>query len=221
ILAIDRLHIHQFDRIGIVGKNGAGKSTLLKVIMGEVVPAEGTIISHVSPAYFEQIEPPTTEEVDGEMLSRLGVSDVYEHASGGEETRLKLAQLFSQYNEALLMDEPTRHLDEEGISFLTESLQYYYGALVLVSHDRQVLDDVVTKIWEVHDGKITVYNGNYTAYEAAKKEEKETHIEAHESYMKEKARLQKAAAEKMQKANKLLQSNAARQKKAEGKPRIE
>src|SRR5699024_8205247 len=130
-------------------KNGAGKSTLLKVFAGQITPAAGNITRHVEPAYFGQVKAPVEKEIDGEMLSKLGVSDVHDHASGGEETRLKIAELLSEYHEAMLIDEPTSHLDREGISFITETLQYYYGALLMVSHDRMLLDDVVTTIWEV------------------------------------------------------------------------
>lgn len=218
ILAIDQLHVHQFDRIGIVGKNGVGKSTLLDVLAGKIKPAKGHILGHVDTAYFKQVERPAESTADGAMLSKLGVSDVGRHASGGEKTRLKLAQLFSRYHEAMLLDEPTTHLDEEGISFLINELEYYYGALIMVSHNRQFLDDVVSTIWEIKDGKVAVYKGNYTAYEAAKKEEKEKQLHKHAGYMKEKARLQKAASLKKEQAHKLLETNAKGKQKAKEKP---
>jgi macrolide transport system ATP-binding/permease protein len=65
---------------------------------------------------------------------------------------LKLAGIFSTYYEGLLIDEPTTHLDEAGVQFFIDELRYYYGALVLVSHDRHVLDELVTKIWELKTG---------------------------------------------------------------------
>src|SRR5690606_4576356 len=119
----------------------------------------------------------------------------------------KLAQLFSTYHEGLLIDEPTTHLDQEAIKFFIEELRYYYGALVLVSHDRYVLDQLVTKIWEVENGKVTEYTGNYSDYAAQKELQKKQQLEMHEKYMKEKSRLMKAAEEKMKKADKITQAN--------------
>ena len=156
ILKIERLAVHQFDRIGIVGKNGAGKSTLLKLLANNIQPTRGTVKRHVESGYFKQLEAPTVEEADGALLGRLAVPKNSEELSGGEQTRLKLAQLFTHYYEALLIDEPTTHLDQEGISFLLDELRYYYGALVLISHDRVVLDALVTTIWEVRDGEVHV-----------------------------------------------------------------
>src|SRR5699024_6641705 len=110
ILTIEQLRVHQFDRIGIIGKNGAGKSTLLNIFAGKITPAAGNITRHVEPAYFEQVKAPVANEMDGEMLSRLGVSDIHNHASGGEETRLKHAKMLSEYHKAMLIDEPTSQI---------------------------------------------------------------------------------------------------------------
>ncbi len=142
LLNIEKLAVHQFDRIGIVGKNGAGKSTLMKLLAGKLQPVSGKLKSHVHFGYFEQMEAPTLIEADPQLLGKLAVPTYSEGLSGGEQTRLKLAQLFTSYEEALLIDEPTTHLDQLGISFLLDELRYYYGALVLISHDRAVLSDV-------------------------------------------------------------------------------
>lgn len=90
---------------------------------------------------------------------------------------MKLAQLFTHYYEALLIVEPTTHLDQEGISFLLDELRYYYGALVIISHDCAVLDELVTTIWEVHEGKVRIYSGNYSEYLVQKKLEREQQSE--------------------------------------------
>lgn len=200
ILKIERLAVHQFDRIGIVGKNGAGKSTLVKLLAGMIQPSSGIVHRHVDFGYFEQMEAPSDREADLEWLGKLKVSPYMDQLSGGEETRLKLARLFTHYTESLLIDEPTTHLDQEGISFVLDELRYYYGALVLISHDRALLDELVTTIWEVTEGKVRVYTGNYSAYIAQKALEREQQNEAHEQYLKEKGRLEKAAQEKMKKA---------------------
>lgn len=208
ILNIPRLAVHQFDRIGIVGKNGAGKSTLLKLMDGQLKPDKGQVKRFIDVAYFDQLSAPATAEIDYELKGKLSIPDTsIEKLSGGEQTRLKLAHIFSNYYEGLLIDEPTTHLDREGIEFFVEQLTYYYGALVLVSHDRYVLDQLVTKIWEVEDGKVTEYTGNYSDYVSQKELEKKQQLEQHEQYEKEKERLLQSAEQKMKKAEKITQAN--------------
>lgn len=217
VLKIERLAIHQFDRIGIVGKNGAGKSTLLKLIADRIQSTSGKIERYVEHGYLDQLEAPITMEADPAVIGKLAVPLHSDQLSGGEQTKLKLAQLFTQYHEALLIDEPTTHLDQKGISFLLEELQYYYGALVLISHDRAVLDELVTTIWEIRDGKVHIYAGNYSKYIAHKQLELEQQDEAHEQFIKEKSRLKKAAQEKMKKANKIAQAGSMSKKEAKAK----
>src|SRR5690625_220760 len=217
ILQIDRLAVHQFDRIGIVGKNGAGKSTLLKLLAHKIQPTKGKVNAHVGCGYFEQIEPPTTSKADPKFLGKLNVPKVSQQLSGGEQTRKKLAQLFTNYYEALLIDEPTTHLDQEGISFLIDELRYYYGALIIISHDRTVLNELVTTIWEIEDGKVCVYSGNYDEYMAQKELKLEQQNQAYEQFIKEKSRLEKAAQEKMQKAEKIAQASRMSKKESRAK----
>lgn len=111
------------------------------------------------------------------------------------------------------MDEPTTHLDKLGKQFLLEELEYYYGALILVSHDRTVLDKLVTKIWEVEDGIVTEYTGNYSDYTAQKELQRKQQQEQHEKYVKEKTRLVNAAEVKRKNADKITQANGHISKK--------
>src|SRR5699024_5655501 len=208
--------VHQFDRIGIVGRNGAGKSTLLKLMAGHLKPNKGIVTRHADFAYFDQLNGEDDKDTDTDyaLMSRLSIPDTYPGKfSGGEQTRLKLVALFSNYHEGMLIDEPTTHLDETGRQFLMEELTYYYGALVLISHDRYILDKLVTKIWEIDDGNITEYTGNYSDYVEQKELAKRQQLVKHEQYVKEKERLIKAAEEKMKKADKVTQASKRVSKK--------
>ncbi|GGJ49948.1 ATP-binding cassette domain-containing protein [Virgibacillus salexigens] len=190
VLHVLRLAVHQFDRIGIVGKNGAGKSSLLKLMNGQIKPEKGHVKSYIKFAYFDQVTAPDESEIDYDLKGKLYIPETkMENFSGGEQTRMKLAQIFSNYYEGLLVDEPTTHLDTEGIQFFMKELTHYYSALVFVSHDRYVLDQLVTKIWEIENGTVTEYTGNYSDYVDQKKLEKQHQQEQHETYVKEKIRL--------------------------------
>ncbi|MGE8206841.1 Msr family ABC-F type ribosomal protection protein [Heyndrickxia sp. NPDC080065] len=217
ILKVDSLAVHQYDRIGIVGKNGVGKSTLLKLFASIVQPSRGKVNCHIDFGYFEQVKAPSTDEADPKLLGKLHVPQNEDGLSGGEQTRLKLAQLFTHYYESLLIDEPTTHLDEDGISFLIDELRYYYGALLLISHDRAVLDELVTTIWEVNEGKVKVYSGNYSDYMTQKQLEHDQQRQAHEQYLREKSRLEKAAQEKMKKAEKIAKAASMSKKESKAK----
>ena len=207
ILSIDDLKVYQNEKIGIVGNNGQGKSTLLNLINQSIEPDKGQVRMLTDFQFYSQMEEETglfRDQVDSEMLSRLNVpkhrTDVF---SGGERTRARLASLFSRYTPGLLMDEPTTHLDSEGIQFLIDELTYYYGTLLVVSHDRYFLDKVVEKIWEVKDGTVTVYPGNYTEYVEQYEQNKLETERKHEAALKEKARLESAVKKKHEQAQKM------------------
>ena len=193
ILDNQDLEVSKGDRIGIVGGNGQGKTTLLKLITGDLKLTEGKI--EVAPGcvigYFHQdhatldfnLSPVKQIEVlrpdfqYGDIRAALGrfqftkdqVNTKMSQLSGGERARVALLKLLLEDNNLLLMDEPTNHLDMDSKETLEEAIENYEGSLITVSHDRWFLDQCVNRIWELEDGKITVYYGNYTDYMRAKK----------------------------------------------------
>ncbi|MDO4238582.1 ATP-binding cassette domain-containing protein, partial [Pseudomonas sp.] len=168
------LTILRGDRIGLIGPNGVGKSTLLKLILGEHTPDSGRVRlgSNLQVAYFdqlrEQLDPERTlgdtvspgseyVEINGVrrhiisylqdfLFSSNRVNSPVRTLSGGERNRLLLARLFARPANLLVLDEPTNDLDLESIELLESMLQTYHGTLLLVSHDRSFLDNVVTSV---------------------------------------------------------------------------
>lgn len=192
------LRIMRGDRIGIIGANGAGKSTLLKLILGTLAPDSGTVRlgSNLNVAYFdqmrEQLDPdqslaetiaPNSDwvEVGGErrhIISYLGdflfppqrVSSPVRMLSGGERNRLLLARLFARPANLLVLDEPTNDLDLESLELLEDTLQSYPGTLLLVSHDRSFLDNVVTQVIAPEgEGQWHEYVGGYSDWLSQRK----------------------------------------------------
>jgi len=204
VLDINELEVYDYDRIGLVGANGAGKSTLLRVLLGELTPPGCKMNRLGELAYIPQLDEVTLqEEKDFALVGKLGVEQLnIQTMSGGEETRLKIAQALSAQVHGILADEPTSHLDREGIDFLIGQLKYFTGALLVISHDRYFLDEIVDKIWELKDGKITEYWGNYSDYLRQKEEERKSQAAEYEQFIAERARLERAAEEKRKQARK-------------------
>jgi ATP-binding cassette subfamily F protein uup len=179
------------DRIGIIGPNGAGKSTLLKIMLGELTPGRGTVElgTGIQIAYFDQHRVQLDErlnaldnvaqgreyiELGGQRKHVIGYLQDFlfspERArapitrlSGGERNRLLLAKLFAQPSNVLVMDEPTNDLDVETLELLEELLTEYKGTLLLVSHDRAFLDNVVSSTLVLEGGgRIGEYIGGYS-----------------------------------------------------------
>lgn len=215
VLDIDELEIYDYDRIGLVGANGAGKSTLLKVLLGEITVPGCKIIRHGEFAYIPQLDEVTLQDdINYKVIGKLGVDEVeLDTMSGGEETRLKIAQALSSQVHGIFADEPTSHLDREGINFLIGQLKYSPAALLVISHDRYFLDEVVDKIWELKDGKITEYWGSYSDYLRLKEEERKIQAIKYEKFIEERDRLERAAEEKRKQAQKIKQKQKGLQRK--------
>lgn len=196
ILEIKDLKVYKEDKIGVVGLNGSGKTTLLNLISGDVKADKGHIRTFGKVSYIRQLENEYKDTIEGKYESQFRLKDKKaEYMSGGEQTRLKIAKAFSQNPLLLLADEPTSNLDFEGIDMLIENLLQYDGALLVVSHDRDLLDKVCNRILEIEDGQIKLYEGNYSQYKEQKELEKKTKEAEYEKYIREKKRLKKAIVE--------------------------
>ena len=191
------------DRIGIVGPNGAGKTTLLKLLLGEMAPDAGRVRlgTGVSVAYFDQLRAqldpsatvaatvsPTSDWVETSAGRRHVVGYLGEFLfpaeraeapvsmlSGGERNRLLLARLFARPANVLVLDEPTNDLDLDSLELLESTLQEYAGTVLLVSHDRAFLDNVVTQtLAPLGDGRWKEYAGGYADWLAQRPKPAET-----------------------------------------------
>lgn len=191
ILDAETLKIYSEDRVGVIGVNGAGKTTLINILSRRIEPDEGYVKLYERYSYISQIEEPENRRISNEMASKFGVQNTWnENMSGGEKTRFKLADGFSNNSLLIFADEPTSNVDIEGIELMEKKFGEYKGALVLISHDRNFLDKLCNKILEVEDGRIKIYNGNYSDYANQKRLERQRAEFEYEEYVKEKNRLQ-------------------------------
>lgn len=201
---INKLEIYEGDKIGLVGLNGSGKSTLLRLINGEITPDEGRIKLNCTPTYFAQFSDEHNNNIaDPKELSLFGVQElvIQDITSGGENTRLRLAELFSQSGTLLLLDEPTSHLDEDGFEYLDYRLASL-DSFILVSHDRELLDRRCNIILEIEDSEIRTYSGNYSSYCEQKKQAFERASFEYKQYTDEIKRLSFAYRKKKEQAKK-------------------
>lgn len=202
VLDIEKLEIWEGSRIGLVGYNGAGKSTLLRILSGELQPDEGTVTRSCEIAQIRQ-SGETEGEAEGKLLSQFKLRDSAVK-SGGEKTRMAIAAAFSSRAPLLFADEPTTNLDVEGIETLEKMLRGYHGSLVMVSHDRQLLDTVCNVIWELDEGKIREFPGNYSAWFEERKRERNFAKFEYEKYRAEKKRLERVIGQVKQEAKGML-----------------
>jgi ABC transport system ATP-binding/permease protein len=180
------------DKVGIIGPNASGKTTLLRLLLGELAPRTGTVRhgTRLEIAYFDQLKDTlyldkTVQQnvsdydsimIDGQPRHIVGYlqdflftpdrsRNLVKYLSGGERSRLLLAKLFTTPSNVLVLDEPTNDLDLETLELLESLLVDYQGTLLLVSHDRAFLNDVVTSTLAIlADGQVKEYDGGYDDY---------------------------------------------------------
>jgi ATPase subunit of ABC transporter with duplicated ATPase domains len=178
------------EKVAIIGGNGVGKTTLCELLAGKLKPYQGSIAwgheaaigyfpqehDHLIPkegtciSYLNDIDPKAGNEVTRGLLGRMLFSGdentkPLKGASGGEKVRLLLAKLMLEQPNVLLLDEPTNHLDLESISALTEGMKGYPGTMFFVSHDRNMVSEVATRMWVLREGMpILDFTGTYEEY---------------------------------------------------------
>ncbi len=196
------IDIHQGERIGIVGPNGAGKTTLARILVKEIEPDQGTITVKGKIGYLKQSVDHEAmigdDRLDADFFDfkrekELGVGSLNvdaENLSGGEKLKLALTKIWSMNPDLLVLDEPTNHLDENGVNWLIRELHSFHGAVLVISHDRYFLDQTITRILEVEAGKISDYEGNYSAYRIEKQKRYEDQLHHYSLQQKEVKRIE-------------------------------
>src|SRR5690606_36418496 len=199
--------VQRGDRVGLVGPNGAGKTTLLRLMLGEIAPDSGVVQigTNLQVAYFDQLRAQLDDsatlvetispgsdwiEIGGRRTHAMSYLERFLFAperarspvgslSGGERNRLLLARLFARPANLLVLDEPTNDLDIETLELLEELLADYAGTALIVSHDRALLDNVVTQtIVAIGDGRWREYAGGYSDYQALHAQEARDALDA-------------------------------------------
>lgn len=212
VFEIQDLKIQENEKIGIVGVNGSGKTTLFRMIMGEETYEEGSISYSGKIAYIPQL---------------IEIEYTNNTLSGGEKTKQVIQEKMMEKADILLADEPSNNLDLDSIQALKKRLKAYQGTVLIISHDRDLLDTICTSILEINEGKVKKYKGNYTAYKQQKEQEERTKKREYDAYQQEKNRLEKAihatknTAKNIKKAPKRMGNSEARLHKREAQEKAE
>lgn len=207
ILDVNSFKIYSGDRIGFVGLNGVGKTTLLDILFGEIEPDSGNIRRYCDIGYIRQFEQIKIEERSAGKLGEYGVLDKVHNSelSGGEITRIKIANVLSGNYRLLFADEPTSSVDMYGVDMFGLEMSRY-DSFLLVSHNRDLLNRYCNRIISIENCAIASYEGNYDAYKSQVLAKQERKILEHQLFVREKERLHKVLAEKKATAKKVTKS---------------
>lgn len=216
------LTIYDGEKIGVVGANGSGKSTLLSIISKGIDVDSGTVNTSGTLGYVKQITSYTYE--DFEIILRdlrqkidfikinkeLNLSDDLpfdkerlKTLSGGERTKLMISSILARNSTTLLLDEPTNHLDRNGILWLQNKVNEFRGTVIIVSHDRDFLNNTVNKIIEINNGQVNEFYGNYNDYKSQKQEIVNSQTKKYNEQQSMKKRIEKQIKELKQTASKV------------------
>lgn len=201
LFSFEELVVRKGDKIGLVGANGSGKTTLLNILSGEIEPDTGTIERQCEISFFRQFST-QREANDFKLLKEFHVSEKQNQytVSGGENTRLRLVQALGKNSPVLFADEPTSNLDLAGIELLKQKLKEV-ETLVLISHDRDILDALCTRMIEIREQKLFFYTGNYSDYKRVKEEHDLARMREYELYAEQKAYLERIYQQKKKRAH--------------------
>ena len=195
LLTCEQLYLYRNQRVAIWGPNGAGKSTFLKTVLGQLPPLGGEIElgASVRVGYYAQahemldandsvlnailkVQSMPLSKARGLLGSYLFSGNTIDKPigtlSGGERGRVALAVLSLEGANVLLLDEPTNHLDLDSQEVLQDALADFEGTLLLVTHDRYLVDALATHVWAIEDNRIAAYEGNYSEFIAQREETK-------------------------------------------------
>ena len=200
LFSFPELIINTGDRVGLIGLNGSGKTTLLEIIHGNILSDKGKVQTWGEVSYFKQFSD-YENQADIKTLKELKVNKKVqqEKVSGGEKTRLRLAETFSQQSHLCLLDEPTSNLDLNGLILFKKKL-VKIPSFILVSHDISLLDEFCNRIIELRDNTLYSFQGNYSDYKAQYENLKLTEQRDYEIYQSELKRLTVAHSLKKEKA---------------------
>jgi ATP-binding cassette, subfamily F, member 3 len=241
VRTVGEIEAHRGQRVAVIGPNGAGKTTLVRAILGQLQPQTGELRlgAKVEIGYLPQtqdyldgsltlvsclaeIAPPGT--TTAELRDLLGsflfsgddVDKRIEQISGGERSRVALARLVLQGANFLILDEPTNHLDIASQEVLEQVLDDFAGTVLLVSHDRYLIQSLATQIWVVDDGTLTPYDGNWSQYcewrdrrAASEVQNEASNAVEHDREARREARRQRKAHEQMQAQQTALETQIA------------
>ncbi|WBW97058.1 ribosomal protection-like ABC-F family protein [Oceanirhabdus sp. W0125-5] len=207
-------HIEKGERVAIVGNNGAGKTTMVNIITGALDYDGGSLLWHednVKIGYLHQSSYYSQDEFENMIQGgkdeikeffhtskELGIDKIdewnevrLENLSGGEKTKLAIARIWAEKPALLILDEPTNHMDYEGIQWLVGELEKYNGTIILISHDRYFMDKTVERIIEIEDGRAQCYKGNYSFYRDEKRRRYESQLHQYETQENYKDKIQR------------------------------